>query len=119
MADEDDDRRAPGIVISQNMLITGAIGLAMILISGSFFMGHFTTSADYTSTGLSSYKLEVDQRFAAIDKRLDGDEGKMSTGNTATNQIDLRLTRMEAQLSFLVNTAAPLATKNPQGGNKE
>jgi uncharacterized protein HemX len=99
---EHDADPAAVFVIPKTLLFSALLAVAASLGGGGYYMGTQAANASKDSASFDKFKVEVSERFAR-------DEASSKISDDSTTKIDLRLTRMEAQLSFLVNTAAPLA----------
>jgi hypothetical protein len=85
------------LVFSALLIVAGSLG------GGGYYMGTQAANATKDSASFEAFKIAVNDRFIR-------DEASSKNSDDSTTKIDLRLTRMEAQLSFLVTTAAPLVS---------
>lgn len=88
-------------IIPRSVVFGAVLGVVSALGGGGYYMG--TQAANQTNgyNSFDKFKSEVLERFAR-------NETSSKNSDESTAKIDLRLTRMEAQLSFLVTTAAPI-----------
>lgn len=88
-------------VIPKSLVFGVLLAVAGSLGGGGYYMGTQAANQINGSAAFDKFKSEVLDRFAR-------DEASSKISDDSTTKIDLRLTRMEAQLSFLVTTAAPI-----------
>lgn len=93
--------QADGIFIPRTVVWGVIISVPTLLIGASWYMAVQASEARTLTRDFLAFQVET------IKQRAD-DQEKVRAANQAVAAIDLRLTRMEAQLSFLVSTQPPL-----------
>lgn len=93
-----DDNNQPAVIIPRAVFWGLIVPLVSGLVAGSAYAAILSTTVATQGTNQVSFSL----RLSAIESRVDANK---DASTTKVDSINDRLTRMEAQLQFLVRTS--------------
>ena len=98
----DDDKPKSGIVIPTAVFWGLVVPLVLFISSASYYMANLSTTVASQGTSQATNQAAISARITAVENKVDINK---DAGINTTAIINDRLTRMEAQLGFLVKAS--------------